>query len=52
MKKGILILLLLAAAGWGVWYFFIREKTVGEKFDDATHKVEKSVNDAVKKVTK
>jgi hypothetical protein len=50
MKKILIILAIAAVAGWIVWYQFIREKTLGEKIDDATRKVERSVNDAVKKV--
>ena len=52
MKKLVVVLVALGVGGWGVWYFFIREKTLGEKIDDASHKVEKTVNDAVKKITR
>ena len=52
MKKALILFVILAAGGWGVWYFFVREKTLGEKIDDASHKVEKSVNDAVKKISR
>ena len=52
MKKILILLVVLAVGGWAVWYCFIREKTLGEKIDDTARKVEKSVNDAVKKVTR
>ena len=52
MKKALILFVILAAGGWGVWYFFVREKTLGEKIDDASNKVEKSVNDAVKKISR
>ncbi|MBI3879244.1 MAG: FeoB-associated Cys-rich membrane protein [Verrucomicrobia bacterium] len=51
MKTFLIILVIAAVAGWAVWYQFIRQKSLGEKIDDASRKVEKSVNDAVKKVT-
>ncbi len=52
LMKKMIILLAVVAVGWAAWYYFIREKTPGEKLDDATRKVEKTVDDAVKKVTK
>ena len=50
MKKALIAVLAAAIAGWAIWYYFIREKTLGEKIDDATHKAEKAVNETVKKI--
>jgi hypothetical protein len=52
MKKILMILVLVAAAGWAIWYFGFREKTLGEKVDDAAQKVEKSLDNAAKKLSR
>jgi F0F1-type ATP synthase membrane subunit b/b' len=50
-KKILLSLILAAVAGWAVWYYFIREKTVGERIDNATRKVEKTLDNAARKLS-
>lgn len=49
-KSWLILLALAAVAGWAVWYYFIREKTLGEQIDAGTRSVERSVNDAVRKI--
>lgn len=50
-KTWLLVIALVGVAGWAVWYYFIREPTLGEKIDGASRAVERSVNDAVRKIT-
>ncbi len=50
-KKALILgLVVAAAAGWAVWYQFIREKTLGEKIEDAGEKVGRSVDKLIDKV--
>lgn len=50
--KILLVVAAVALAGWAAWYFFIREKTLEEKLDGAARQVERSVNDAVRQITR
>lgn len=44
-KKALIIGMILGAVGaWAVWYFFIREKTLGEKIEDAGQEIGRSVD--------
>lgn len=47
---GIVIGILTAVGVWAVWYQFIREKTIGEKLEDAGKDVGRSVDKLLKKV--
>jgi hypothetical protein len=50
-KQALVLGLVLAAlAGWAVWYKFIREKTLGEKIEDAGAEVGRSVDKVIDKV--
>jgi hypothetical protein len=51
MKNVIIFVLALALVGAGVWYFFIREKSLEEKVEDTADKVGRSISDAVRSVT-
>jgi hypothetical protein len=50
-KTWLFVIVLAGVAVWAVWYYFIREPTLGEKIDGASRAVERSVNDAVRKIT-
>ncbi len=51
-SKQTLIIGIVAAAlvGWAIWYKFIREKTLGEKIEDAGTGVGRSVDKMLDKV--
>jgi hypothetical protein len=51
-KKVTVIVVMLAIVGWAIWYQFIREKTLGEKLDDAGRQMERSVDNMLDKVKK
>jgi hypothetical protein len=51
-KNVIILVLALALVGCGVWYFFIREKSLEEKVEDTADKVGRSISDAVRSVTR
>jgi hypothetical protein len=51
-KNVIILVLTLALVGCGVWYFFIREKSLEEKVEDTADKVGRSISDAVRSVTR
>jgi hypothetical protein len=50
-RKAFILGILLGAIGaWAVWYFFIREKTIGEKLEDAGESLGRSVDKVIDKV--